>query len=229
MKPGKKEFKIQAISPRGKIFEEKIQLILRPVKRKFSGFSPGVGVSYTIYEDSRLSENYTMISLTGKLSYVMGLTKNIDLGANTYFTIWPITRSSTETVRFVGANFRLGYRLSFLPKPWSLKLLAGFYYVTMFVSPANFGFQHMMGPQFFPVLSRRVGTSGAFYLYGKFSPVAGAFTILSLENNEIATGMGYFLDDSNLGITLDLAQLSLKISTVTIKSTSATLGAAFRF
>ncbi len=164
------------------------------------GFSAAyTSISYTEsdeFQPSRGVSGFSEIALTTKASLRYFLIPPVvDLEANVFFTALPLsTNLSGVTVRYLGANVRLGVPIPpILPKPLSLNLMLGWYYITMFVTDNQFGFQNIRGPQIYPELSWIIHLKNdlplVFTTYFKFSPISTSLTTLTFKNRELSTGL----------------------------------------
>jgi hypothetical protein len=236
--PRPRSFTFKAVGPHGSTVAESITIRFPPrdplrtpdgrPPSPWGQLSLGANLSAISYKDSRIAD-FSELGLTVKGSYTKALWGSTwDVGASFYFTALTLSSSTGETARFLGVNGRIGYVLPAVREPWRLTLLGGTYYTTMFVPSRRFGFKSMAGPQLFPVLRlRRGGVSIVGYL--KFSPVTDGTQFLAISNREVAGGGAYLIPLKRGGVvsfTLDVANLALKIRTVTISSTSVSLGCA---
>ena len=239
-----------AVGPRGEIERYAIKVnfkdyeayrkdIIASLRFKKNAFSAGANFSYIKYTDTRISD-VSEIALTVKGGYTRRFSPRWDTGISFYMTALPLTSSGgTATVssaRFLGINFRIGYKLNKKRSPWSWYLLAGYYYTTMMVSNDAFGFRNMQGPQLFPVVRKQNSNGSSITSYLKFSPVSQRFSLRQVSDNEIAIGFAYGLKpkkNKSVAFTLDVARLQLSIAEPTqsadITSTSISLGAAYNF
>jgi hypothetical protein len=155
-----------------------------------------------------------------------------DLGANFFINALPLYRSDV-TFRFLGANGRFGVVLPWKKTAWKIKLLVGFYYLTMLVDGNNFGFLNVMGPQIYPAFNYTFSKEKTLAFYFKFSPISSGTGFLSAASREIAAGFSYSMPAKwgkrpVLGATLDFSSVNLVVSDRTVNSQSLTLGASLR-
>ncbi len=251
------KIKLLEVSPWGAVSDEPIEIsfpsysktiaqaqnLLReggkPADKKFFA-SIGLSGTHMDYQESTLSRFSSWV-VTLKPSVTYWLSPGTwDLGLSGYVTALPLSESESHSVRFLGVNFRGGYTLPFISKPWEVRILAGGYYTSMIVGTNAFGFSGMMGPQFFPTLRREWGNGKSALAYFKFSPVAGDLSLLSMSNREIALGavatMGKLWNRNPLSVTLDFARIDLEIpvpeqesQTSQISSQSISFGVALGF
>jgi len=206
-------------------------------KRSASRFqlNPGFGVTLLEYRETTATL-YSSVSLTAKVSVRYKISSRWSLGANTYFTAASLSRDKLGRVlRFLGVNGRVGYRLPFVPSPWSLSIMVGVYYTTTFTSDNSIGFKNMFGPQFFPVLVRSFKNKNRVYVYFKFSPIITdqqGLTPPTFKSRELAFGGGYRFQAENfpLTVSVDLAHLSVNfLDALKIDSRSLTMGIGITF
>jgi len=190
------------------------------------------GVTSIQFQQTQINP-YSAFAVTLKASYSYSLFyPRVDLGVNSYFTAFTFAASDPTTqARFLGINAKIGYNFV-ISDPWRFSVQTGIYYTTMFVTNNNFGFQNLMGPQLYPVVSRRFGNS-SLLAYFKFSPVGSGFGITSLANNEIAGGLNFSHPIRNSGMSysvgVDMSQLSLNFQSIQVLVNTASLSAGLSF
>ncbi|MEW6056312.1 MAG: hypothetical protein AB1540_06830 [Bdellovibrionota bacterium] len=221
-----------AVGPRGEVEAEMIRLYVpkkalaktegksqsasdrKKVPRKKITLSPGLGYSIISYRETD-KPNYSETALTAKITYSNVLFKpNWTYGISGYFTALPVTVTDNTQARFLGLNLRVGYSLPGIREPWRITLFGGWYYTTMFVSPQDFGFRNMAGPQLYPVFRRSLNNGNSIVAYFKYSPVSDQSSILSFSNHELAGGGAYVIMLNNghpLSLTLDIAKMHMVI------------------
>ncbi len=197
----------------------------------------GLGVTSISYAETNItgSENFSSIVLSPKISAILILPSPVwSLGFSAYATALQLTSSRDVSARFLGLNARAGYRVPFLPEPWQLTLMAGYYYTTMFVKPASFGYRNVGGPQLFPTVRRAFKTGDFASAYFKYSPIANGVSLLGPTNREIGTGVSYtfsgrranplsaYFDYSTFNLDLPLQEFRMSTSSIT-------LGASYGF
>jgi hypothetical protein len=208
------------------------------IQPKYTRIAPALGVSNISYDDSRTA-GFQQLALTGKLAINHAFKQTAwDIGVNAYYTLASLGIASGASARYFGSNARLGYTFRKPESAWSLTIAGGFYYTTSFITaPVNgrlreLGFSGMAGPQLFPVLRRSFSGGSSVMAYIKYSPVTSGFSVLSLDNRELAIGGGYIIplkSGNSISITLDSASLDLVLEDVTISSRSVTLGFGYSF
>jgi hypothetical protein len=235
---------IAAINPYGIIRQEKIYVefqnwtrwlaekevlgIPQPTKWSFA-----LGASMISYQET-LAADLSQYALTIKGGYGTSLTPRISIAVGGYYTLLPLTSTEPgKSIRFLGVNGRLGFRVPWPPKPWTLSLMFGGYYTTTTSTPtAEFGFTNMAGPQVFPVLSRALSKRSLIGSYFKYSAVAAGFNIIPV-GSELAGGINYsyrLRNNNNLLFSVDAAQLKINIQEVldiTSRSLSFSVGLGF--
>jgi hypothetical protein len=246
---GKKTLlKLTAIGPRGElktqqwwvIFED-YDVYLANAKSGKSlsqgiGLTPALGYTFVRVQQSRIAD-FTEMALTLKLSFQRPFFfPNWDIALNAFGTAYTFQPSKADTqARFIGANFRVGYKLPFIKDPWGLSIAAGAYYNTMIVTRDAFGYRNITGPQLFPLLKRTLGPRNTLYGYFKYSPVGNRFALTSFDNREIAAGAGWVRSLKNghpLTLSLDFANLKqfsdTRVDTTTLVTTwTLSLGYGF--
>lgn len=200
-----------------------------PAERRVTYFTASLSGSSIAYQEAGVPD-FNMLALTPKFALQFPLVKpNLDLVLNTFFTAIPLSASRSDvTVRFLGINGRVGYRLPFVKSPWSLSILGGWYYTTMIVTNSLFGFKNLSGPQLFPLISRQISAKGSIYGYAKFAPIVAIS--FSPSNRELAFGTGYvtFLGNGRpISFNLDYSSFQFTISTINVNSTSVSLGMTY--
>ena len=201
-----------------------------PLKKRHAILT-AVGPSYLSYSET-LSPTLSQVALTLKVNYLYLLAPpRWDFGLSGYLTVLPLTSNIPGvTARFLGLNARIGYVLPTVFEPWRVSLMGGFYYTTMFVPSGGFGFNNLMGPQFFPVVRRMFGNGDTLMSYFKFSPVGSGLTIIQLSNREIAVGAGWthrLRGGNAIAYGLDFSDLSVSADGIDIESKSATLSVGY--
>ncbi|MBU6154856.1 MAG: hypothetical protein KGP28_11185 [Bdellovibrionales bacterium] len=200
------------------------------LKRKLF-VSPGLGISNLNYSQTAV-DPYNSIVMTAKISanYFI-VPPKWDLGFTGFFNFVSLAKSSPVDVRFLGLNLRLGYIFPEVKAPWRLSLYGGWYYSTMFASDSSFGYKNVSGPQLFPSVRRTLNNGHALSAFLKFSPISNNLGLLSLSNNEFATGVSYLIPSTGhtYSISLDYARISFSDSEITIGSNSISLGGGVTF
>ena len=231
------EFDIVAIDQFGKVERERFFISFPtwkpPSLRKRYAIVPSLGLTQISYQETGKSD-LSETAITAKISVAYDIIpRKWDLAIAGYYTLLPlVTNQSGISARFLGLNFRAGYSVPFVRAPWQLTLMTGVYYTTTIVTNNSFGFQDLMGPQFFPVLRGRVANADSVLGYFKFSPVGAGFALTSLSNREIAFGVGWshlFRNARSITVSVDWANLSLLIDDTTIQSTSLSLSVGYSF
>jgi hypothetical protein len=178
-------------------------------ERKFT-FSVQTGLAINWYSETDQSD-FSQVGLVIKGSGSYKLTDRFDLGINAYYTALPLSSNTSDQMRFLGLNARLGYTPTWLATPWKLKFTGAWYYTTTFVTNDNFGFKNMWGPVFSPVLIRQLNGNRMWSTYLRFSLVSGGIGNLS-ASNEVALGGSYswpFKGFQSFFVSADIAQLSI--------------------
>ena len=211
---------------------QKEEAVKGPPKRNIA-FFPSLGLTYSSLRQSNgRSLAQTLLTFKGTYSYVFAPPR-WDLGVGMFFSLVPITSNIPNTwARFLGLNLRLGYSIPLSPR-WTLGLVTGTYYTTMFVSKtAKVGFENLMGPQIYPTLRYQLNKNVTFASYFKISAVGSQFQLHGIDDRELATGFSYIRNTANgrpMIMSLDFSSLQATISNVTISSKSASLGIGVGF
>jgi len=155
---------------------------------------------------SDLNVNMTQFGISTKISaFYLLIPGVLDIGVNAFITVLPLLPSKTDCTddssgtevaatcgfRNFGTNFRLGYVIPFIDRPWRLSLMLGYYYLTMLNANSYAGYTNLHGPQLFPLLLHYLPSGQVLQIYFKFSPVAKSFGFDNLNNREIAAGIGW--------------------------------------
>ena len=241
------EAEVVAIGPMGTVETQKLIVTFRPFAKYLSGsigavskprtvFNVGLGYTSIAYRETDAA-NFTEKALTGKVSMSVPLWPRWSGGVSTYFTASVLQSSHpTAQIGFIGVNARVGYQLS-VPAPWKLGIHFGGYFTTTTGTNNKFGFESLMGPQFYPTFGRNFGrTSVSGYL--KYSPIGDGFSVMSLTNREIAFGIGlaYGLRNGNaISLNLDLANLGftvedvLTLTKISVSSSTSSVNLGYSF
>lgn len=194
-------------------------------------FSSALAFTYLNYAQTGLDTDYKGFMLVGKGGVSRGIGRtNWTLGVSAYFTLTPITSSVPDTtMRFLGLNFRAGYKFPQIKEPWSLSVAGGSYFTTTFVSPQERGFVNMAGPQLYPTLTRRFGKKYSATAYFKYSPIFAGF-VPTFTSTEIAGG-GNFVFPLNPKINgvvmLDASSIKINLPDEGIAIGCQTFGLSF--
>jgi hypothetical protein len=174
------------------------------------------------------------ILITPKVDIRMQLgTSRWSLGANAFGTALSLSSEypdGTNGIRFIGANWRLGYRLT-RSGPWAAEIAAGTYFDTMLVSGGPFGYQNLVGPQVFLRVGRAVGNS-LVSGYAKYALMSNGLAFSS-DSSQVASGLSWSrrAGPGQLVIQGDFAHLSYAqgSSSVAVSTLSLSSGFAFGF
>lgn len=201
-----------------------------PTKRLYTSF--GLGLTSISHAES-IMPTYTSIAVTAKagINYLL-FPPRWDLGFSGYITAFQLTKSQDIDVRYIGANARIGFVFTRTKSPWKIALYGGMYYTTMVVQDSAFGFRNMIGPQVYPAVRYKFMNGNSLNFYAKYSPVTGSFSVLTLANHEIAGGVSYVAalsSGQNLSYSLDVSNLSLVITGVSITTSVIVLGMGVGF
>ncbi len=89
-----------------------------PPKRIF--FTSGLGLTQMSYSETGVEDiSEYAITIKAFLLYLV-MPPDWDLGGSVYYTLLPISSTSENKARFLGLNFRFGYSLPYIKKPWRI-------------------------------------------------------------------------------------------------------------
>jgi hypothetical protein len=251
-KERQKNLMLAAIGPDGEIEFESVTVTYPsyPLDKspRRNSFSLGLGVTHMWYsqEGSTFSPatSFTEDTLTLKGSYLYKLAPpHWDIGLSAFVSTLTFDPSiGGTTARSLGINARIGYNIALGHSPWTLSIMGGYYYTTMFVSPSNFGFENMTGPQLFPVIRRTLRNQDSILFYAKYSPVSAGSISLQPSSREIAGGFTYshlLSNGHSIPFSLDISNLSASATinnstgslsqSVNVELTTASLSAGYTF
>jgi hypothetical protein len=195
-------------------------------------FSPSLGITSVTYQGTLLP-TFSQVALTGKMALQFPLGPKWDLGFNAFYTLLPLSSNNPDvTVRYLGANARIGRTFGLGKSSWIFSLMGGVYYATMFVTPSEFGFENILGPQLFPGLRKKLSAGDSIFVYFKYSPIMNQLSVLDLNNREMAVGVSYSYpvkDGNSLSIMLDYSNIILMNLDSKSDSTSTTLSIGYQF
>lgn len=177
-------------------------------------FSVGAAFSVLTYSETALTPG-TLLAATAKLNAGYTFPFGLVLGGNAFGTtaVTPVSGLEGMSLRFLGANGRVGwsFNLPFL-QSW-IAVLGGVYFTTTFSEGNSLGFRNMTGPQLYPVFQIQPLPGHSFTTYAKYSPIwtGGGF---AFDSFEIAAGVNYrptrFLQ-GRTSASFDYSYLSLNI------------------
>ena len=206
------------------------------IPRRFH-WSLGAGVTHLDYTQGGVPDiSSVLISTKAGVEYWI-TPDRWDLSLSGYFTPVPLsTTPAGYSILFLGLNARAGYVFPFVASPWRLTLMAGFYYATTFTSSTDgtqFGYANIGGPELYPTLSRTFRSGSSLGAYFKLSPVSDQFTVLSLSNREIASGLSYHFPPDrsrrNFSLDFDWANLVVHAANTQASSTTLSLSGGYRW
>jgi len=176
------------------------------------GVSPSLGVTYVSYTQTGVAP-YRGWVVTGAVALSYRLRRPaLDFGINTYYTVLPFSEAwPNMTMRFFGMNGRVGGRLPWLSEPWTLKLMVGGYFATVFVTNNRYGYANIGGPQIYPMVIRVLSGGHSLSGYLKFSPIMDGISVLGLASREIAGGLALVWQAAPRSIRLGLDISELRI------------------
>lgn len=227
------EVTMSTVTPEGEIREETM-VIRFPNWKEFQqdfvtkklNFNISMGVFYMRYQGTFTSENIlnitdrnrdiTQFGIAPKVSaFYLLIPGVLDIGTNAFITALPLGASPAENAfRTFGFNWRMGWVVPFVDRPWRFSLMAGWYFLTM-LSSAGDGYSNVAGPQLFPLIHHYLSSGSVLSAYFKFSPISKNIGLLKLTNREIAAGLGLVKPIGKTGnvltINLDFAQVDLTL------------------
>jgi hypothetical protein len=210
---------------------QKIRSHLESKKQKKLTFSGGLGHSLIFYQETNI-EDFFESALTVKLAAAYSINPKWRLSSNIFYTLFPLFKSSPETLQFLGFNLRGGYNFQLGSSPWTLGIQGGGYYTTTFVSDNTFGFINQAGPQIFLTVKRDFSKDKFILAYTKLSLVSSQLFEANPSSYEVAGGLVYPLfrmDNHRFSFALDLAKIHLEIGEVEINSTSFSMAVDVSF
>jgi hypothetical protein len=195
---------------------------------------PGLGITSISYQQSNVP-SYSGIALNGKLLAEFKLSRKWVAQGEFHTTFAPLQASlSGVNVQYLGATLGMIYEIPkvFTPK-WDLRLTGGLYYETTITSSSDFGFTDLTGPLLSPTLIHSMKDGSNQWIYLKYTLVFSGFSLENWANFGIAGGLGYlfppFKNRQSLGLSFEIAALSLQLQSVSVQSNSFTLGTQYRF
>jgi hypothetical protein len=189
----------------------------------------GLGVTQLNYLQTQAPEvSETALTLKGGIYH--DLKKNWDVSGSGYWnSVLLSSKPDPYTITLYGLNGRVGYRFRQVRYPWALKVMFGWYYMTMAQATGGIGFSGVNGPQLFPMLNYAFKSKASISTYIKFSPVSDRFNILQIGSYEFASGVSYYpakkiLFNHPIGISFDYSQAGVKLTYGKFKLQTYTLG-----
>ena len=201
---------------------------VRPASKQLT---VSVGVSSMSYVQTGLS-GFSAILVTPKVDYRMPLgASRWSLGANAFGTALSLSSEypeGTNGIRFIGANWRLGYRLT-RSGPWAAEIAAGTYFDTMLVSGTQFGYQNLVGPQAFLRVGRAIGNS-LVSGYAKYALMSNGLAFSS-GSSQVASGLSWSrrAGPGQLVLQGDFARLAYAQESSSVEVTTLSLSSGFAF
>ena len=189
----------------------------------------GVGGTSLSYTESGIPD-YSGLLITPKVGAWFKLAERWDIDVNGYANLLAVSNDpSDSSVQFFGMNGRVGY-LILSQSSFDFTMSAGLYFVTTSASntAGAFGFQNLIGLQFYPSFRFKLSDRNSVSLYAKYSPILG----LSLADRELAFGTAFVHQLRNgdlVSIGLDFANTSFLINATLIESTALNLGVTYSF
>lgn len=201
-----------------------------------NGASLSLGPTLILHSESQ-EPGYTAINVTLKGAFTRSfLHPRLILSASAYMTAYTLASSLPDlSVRYLGANLRLGYSALSPQSPWQISVSAGLFYGTMLVSPANFGYKNLLYPQVYPALTRRLSDRNTLGAYFKFVPLSESLLAVNLREREWAVGLFWdrALGESKaLTFGMDVSDLSFRVPSgkvINSGSYSASAGLKLKF
>jgi hypothetical protein len=127
-----------------------------------------------------------------------------------------------QKIQFFGASARLGYRITPDHEIWSFRIMGGLYYLSASTTDNSFGFQNLMGPQIFPVLSRTFNSGSTLSISAKYAPVGTGFTV-DPSSREIAGGIAWSQSSQlahPISYSFYISDLSAQVEKIRVESSS---------
>lgn len=216
------ETKVSGVRSEAQILEAEKKLSFKAL------FSPGLGVTYlTMTQAGRPDFSLTGITIKANVRKPLPWA-NWDGHVGGYITaVVFLKKPSDRSARFAGFNFRLSYLFPQISDPWVLSVAVGGYYATTWVTPNDFGYSNVYGPQLYPVVRRKLKNDKILSAYLKFSPITSGISILNLSSRELALGFsmdGFRIKKYPIFYTFDFANLAINLTGVKLQNNSITLG-----
>jgi hypothetical protein len=201
---------------------------VRPSRRQLT---VSMGVSSLSYTQTGVTP-FGAILITPKLDFRMPLgASRWSIGANAFGTALSLSSefpAGTTGVRFIGVNWRLGYRLT-NPGPWVAEVAGGTYFDTMVTSGAQFGYQNLVGPQLLLRVGRALSSS-LLTGYGKYALMSSGFSFAG-GSSQMAFGLSWAkkVGGGQLAVLGDFAQLSYLDGDNSVEVNTLSLGTGYIF
>jgi hypothetical protein len=183
-------------------------------------------------ESSTFSFSETALTAKASARYLINAAWSVTV--NGYGTVLPLSSNLSGTnASFFGLNSEFAYQVPLQSSDYELALQGGFYYVTMTTSGTNFGFRNLEGPEFRPIISRRVSPDKTVAAYFKYALITDSFpSFLGFNNCEIAVGasLGFELKNNHvISVALDYSNLNINTQNIPFTLNTFSLGAGYRF
>ncbi|MFN7684536.1 MAG: toxin-antitoxin system YwqK family antitoxin [Oligoflexia bacterium] len=152
----------------------------------------GVGLGLSNFSHRERGVEFGLSTLTLKLGTRLPVSQAFSLGITAFMAAIALDTLVIEgqptAVSYLGANFRLDYRLPVVLGPLRPSVAVGVSYGRMNVSGYPIGYGTMLYPQIFPSLAWPA-SFGNLALYAKYVPIGQGFLDLSLKTRELAVGL----------------------------------------
>ena len=181
---------------------------------------PEVGISELSYNQEnarpmssayRQSIKSSEMAVTARVAYLQELPESDwRLGANASMDFVTSAYNNQPDFRTLGADVSFQNDLVFIDPSFSLGIVAGAYYRTMYSSTKDFGYKNLIGPQLYPTATKVLSNGNRVSGYLKFSPLNHLF---SITDHEIGAGVAYTFPINHLGndlrVSVDYARRHL--------------------
>ena len=212
--------------------EKRFLLSLKNLKRK-NQLSTSLGYTFISFHEKNVDASVHALSVKVADRYTLPET-NWDIAGNFYLNLLPVSTTGTEkTIRFFGANARVGYTLPYIKQPWQLSILTGLSYSTMLTSGKTLGYRHLLYPQVYPTLSRRFQNGHSVHYYFKYVSIGKNWLAPSFSSREIGTGISYNIPitkkDKSITFNLNLSSLNIpNLKNIKVNTISMSVGYGFK-
>jgi hypothetical protein len=155
--------------------------------------TPSLGYSSVSYEER--GNKFSMSSITPRAAVSIPLTSALDISGDFYFTALSLSQSNDLlSVRYLGANSRIAYKLQFPKAGMIASLAAGLFFGKMNVSSKSsshlYGYGTLLYPQIYP--SVRWNTIyGIFLFYFKYVSLSDNLLDIASSTRELSVGLSF--------------------------------------
>ncbi len=170
-----------------------------------------LGLTALSYQETDV-QTYSMLALSGKLSFHWTVLPRLDIEANLFSNLAPLVRSNSNIeARQLGANVLASCLITNPSHPVAFGVAGGFSMATMLVTNAAFGFKPLLYPQIFPFFRYRNSSDDIFNFYLKYIPLNRSLNPFAGNHREIASGLSWSRGAwkvGRLGLSIDVNDMS---------------------